>query len=167
MLWKAFPGETAGRVTMTTTTETTYGVFCPQHGALERVFVSRAEARDYRALHSTRGSIRGCQGARVRTLEGPYDIYSVENNTDLREGGLSTFSRSTAERWWRGVRPRADAGNRYAASFSARCRVCHGWQDMTVDYMTCQCDQQGQGDAEPAPQRSFYHAPPGRGGGNR
>ncbi len=64
--------------------------------------------------------------------------YRIWNNTDLREGIIYTSKRA-ADRAWRAVRPGSNAGNAYAASYDVRCSTCGGWQDVTVDHLTCAC----------------------------
>ena len=65
--------------------------------------------------------------------------YEVGNNTDYREGNLKTNNRRVAEKAWRSVRPRENAGNRYSAWFFVRCEKCGEGQDATVEHVTCNC----------------------------
>ena len=65
--------------------------------------------------------------------------YEVGNNTDYRECNLKTNNKRVAERAWRSVRPRSDAGNLYSAWFFVRCETCGEAQDATVEHETCAC----------------------------
>lgn len=66
-------------------------------------------------------------------------LYRIRNNTDLRGAPLEFTSQRQARRAWREIKPGPGAGNAYFARFEQRCARCGGWQDVTVDHVTCDC----------------------------
>ncbi len=56
--------------------------------------------------------------------------YAVGNNTDYDGRSFETNNYRLARREWNRIRPRAHAGNRYAAWFVERCEECGEWHDV-------------------------------------